>query len=247
MFSDVHANLHSLESLFLFSENEKIDSFIFLGDAVGYGAYPNECIEMIDRTAGIKLIGNHEAGLLKTLKLSYFNKNAAEALKWTRAVVSPENLGRVERWQISASLKNKSKNMAFAHSKFSFPEEWDYIFNEREALIEFKLTKDLSLDVLFIGHSHIPCCYCYDIDNDSVSFISGDFNIVLKKNFRYIINVGSVGQPRDHDPRSSFVVFDSENMSIVLYRNYYDVSGASSSILKNNLPEFLATRLLKGV
>ncbi len=233
--------------MFRFSEKEKINSFIFLGDAVGYGAYPNECIEKIDRTANIKLIGNHESGLLKTLQLSYFNKDAADAIKWTREVVTPENLRKVERWQMSASLKKKSKKMAFAHSRFSSPDEWDYIFNEREALIEFKSTKNLFLDVIFIGHSHIPCCYLYDIDNDSVDFISGDFNITLKKNIRYLINVGSVGQPRDRDPRSSFVVFDSENMNIALRRNHYDVTGASNSILKNSLPEFLATRLLKGV
>ena len=233
--------------MFLYSKRERIENFIFLGDAVGYGAYPNECVEKIDSAVNIKLVGNHEAGLLKTLPLSYFNTDAASAIKWTQTVISSENLAKIKRWKSTASEIIKQTTISFSHSKLSQPEKWDYIFNEWDALIEFKMTEPFKVDILFIGHTHVPCCYIHDIDKDSVVSVLGEFNIVLEKNRRYIINTGSVGQPRDRDIRSSFVVLDDKDMSVSLIRNHYEVTAASDSILKKNLPVFLASRLLKGV
>jgi predicted phosphodiesterase len=230
IISDIHSNLEALTRAFEIIETKNIDEIVCLGDIVGYGADPNECVELIRKRVKYVVIGNHDyAVAVDPSELAYFSSHARESDLWTREVLTRENLEFLKSLPFTISFKN----LLFVHSSPAQPREWEYIFTDAQAKVQFRYFNE---KICFIGHSHLPGIFPE----------KGFYNGKLEKNSRYIINVGSVGQPRDGDWRLSFGIFDTDTWTYEQIRSEYDVEKASTKILQKGLPEFLAQRLLVG-
>lgn len=234
IISDIHSNLEALNSAMDYIEQDNIDDIICLGDVVGYGPRPNECVEIIRQNCKICLMGNHDHAVIGLTDINYFNQYARDSVLWTQKQLSPENKNFLK----DLPFRYEMDEVLFVHSTPINPEEWNYIFSDYDA--RQNLTQ-ISQNVVFIGHSHIPVIFPLD----HPSFLKEQFQLDSEDE-RYIINVGSVGQPRNNDPRACFVIFDDKEKSIQYVRLEYDVKKTFQDIIEKKLSPFLATRLLHG-
>ena len=236
LISDIHGNLQALRAVLKTLENCQIDQYLCLGDVVGYGANPNECVRLVRNLTDKTVAGNHDYAAVGLTDISNFNPHASEAVRWTARHLSEENkqyLKTLPLW-----LKVGSSNLV--HSTPQRPELWDYILSPYDALTAFSYFEG---DICFVAHSHRP-----------MTFIQGpgglqwDFSdrIQILSDSRYIINTGSIGQPRDRDPRACFALLDTETSEVRIQRVEYDISGAQAAIRAAGLPEILADRLQYG-
>ncbi|HLA04391.1 MAG TPA: metallophosphoesterase family protein [Syntrophales bacterium] len=241
VISDIHSNLEALTSFFEAAENLDIDKTVCLGDIVGYNANPNECIALV-RERGVQcLLGNHDSRVVGFEEPTDFNFHAAAAVYWTRDAISEEN---------KEFLKGLPRNI-LVNSKFLAVHGWvndtdRYIMGQRDAERNFGLMneKKATLGLCFFGHTHVPAAYAMTGEDMSVVGATNPFK--LEKGVKYLVNPGSVGQPRDRDPRASFLVFDSKKKQITFHRVDYDIHTTSEKILVAGLPERLAERLKLG-
>ena len=242
IISDVHSNIEAFTvALSLLSERD-IDEIICLGDLVGYGASPNECVALARERIDKCIMGNHDSGVVGQTDISYFSEYAAKALIWTVKAMQPENLKFLERLPIRLDFEL----FCAVHSTPGNPKKWEYIFTSADAMEQFKFFDQW---ICFVGHSHIPAVFTQSGKAiiPVVPFDKESITIKLHKEERYIINVGSVGQPRDNDPRGCAVIFDSDENTLTFMRFEYLVSVAQNKILKSGLPQFLAQRLALGI
>jgi len=240
ILSDIHSNYDALKSVLDFVKKNYQNNFneiICLGDIVGYGAEPNESLETIFSLTEKILLGNHECGVLGKTNIGFFNYSAKESILWTRKVIKKEYSERLKKLDYTYSFED----FRFSHSTFQNPSYWNYITSIYEAEDEFDYDY---FKILFIGHTHIPVVYEKDAYN--VKIIEPK-ELKIEEKSRYIINVGSVGQPRDGDNRASFVLFDSERMVVKFHRVEYDINSAMEKIKDRKLPKILAERLEKGL
>ncbi len=237
ILSDVHSNLESLQAVLDACEKEQIDEYVCLGDTVGYGANPNECVTLIRDLTGHLVAGNHDQGVTGDTSISYFNDAAKKAVAWSKRIMSKEHL----RFLSSLPLTLEYHGMLFVHSTPSFPEEWKYIVSIDNAMHEFAFFEQRCC---FVGHSHQPGVFSINDDHEMGSSIDESLQCIETK--RYIINAGSVGQPRDGDPRASYVIFDTETKRLTFRRIAYDIATCQEKILRAGLPPFLAQRLEMG-
>lgn len=236
ILSDIHGNLEALEAVLADVEKRAPEGTVCLGDFVGYGASPNECVEIVRPRIEHGLIGNHDAAAIGKLSLGDFNSDAATAARWTEEALSPETRAYLE----SLPYAVKWHDVLLVHASPTEPEQWRYVLSPRDAEEEMKSFEE---KVCFIGHSHYPGTFEHNemgIDYTRVS------EIRLQKNRRYIVNVPSVGQPRDGDPRAGYALYDPEQEFVQHIRLEYDVDGAMERIRSAGLPPFLAERLRWG-
>lgn len=236
-FSDVHANLEALEAVAEDFQAQKLDQVFFLGDAVGYGASPNECLELIRKLSSKNLMGNHDYAALGLMDTDYFNQYARESVEWTKTILQNGS------HEIMASfyLTYKFDNLHVVHATPKEPEAWHYILNLSEAEENFNyFTKKVCL----IGHSHRPVII--KKYQDRHCFIHGDSQVTLEDGFRYLINIGSVGQPRDGNPDACYLIYTTETQQMQLRRVPYDVKKAQKKMKKVGLSSYLAERLALG-
>ncbi|MGC8917535.1 MAG: metallophosphoesterase family protein [Thermoanaerobaculum sp.] len=249
IFSDVHANIEALSAVLAHAARKRKDAWVFLGDAVGYGAAPNQVVERLRKLKGrlMAVRGNHDRVVLDpTSGLEFFNDNAKLAARWTSVILQPAN----RRWLASlpeGPLALEPDVMA-CHGA---PHDEDaYIFSEVDAWEAFSAVPQAW--VTFMGHSHVACVFelRHDADGVSINFAflrGGDrIELVFSRERRYLVNVGAVGQPRDRDWRPSYGLFDSQRGKLTLYRVPYDVQAARKRILEAGLPAILGDRLLRG-
>lgn len=229
IISDIHGNLEALEKAFEIIDRSNIDDIVCLGDLVGYGANPNECIDYVDRRTKKVLLGNHDQAAFDLKQADFFNTYARRSAQWTHDVLTQNH----SQYLQSLPYTLTDTGLTFVHSSPFEPEEWHYIFSNRDASGNFN---HFNTPVCFVGHSHVPGVYCED-----------QITREIKKGLRYLINVGSIGQPRDGDLRLSFGIFDTEAWSYENVRSEYNVESAAEKILKAGLPRFLAERLFGGV
>lgn len=216
LISDIHANLEALDRVLKDIKDRKIKKVICLGDLVGYGANPNECVERVSEVADIVIAGNHDWAVLGKTDYSNFNPVARAAVEWTKKNTKPQNIEFLNRLGLTASLKGPS--LFFVHSTPRMPKEWNYLFD----LIEFEYQFNYFTERgCFIGHSHEPACV--RLENGTVEALSLN-PLKMEKDSRYIINVGSVGQPRDLDPRAAYAVVDAKAQAVELIRLAYDIA-----------------------
>jgi predicted phosphodiesterase len=234
VISDIHSNLEALKTTLSFLQSQNISHIICLGDVIGYGPRPNECIELVKNHCKPCLMGNHDHAVLGLTDIYYFNRYAKEAVLWTQRELSVYNKGFLE----NLSFTYETDETLFVHSTPIDPEEWHYIFSEYEARQNLN---QISHRLIFVGHSHIPIVFSYN----NGSFLENHIQLDLEKD-RYIVNVGSVGQPRDGDPRLCFVIYDDQEKSIEYIRLEYPVKKTYQEIIDQKLPPFLAMRLLAG-
>jgi predicted phosphodiesterase len=228
IISDIHSNVEALETSLDLIRQHKVDEIICLGDIIGYGANPNECIDLVRQATHHVLLGNHDEAAIELSKTEYFNPFARIAAEWTNGVLTEENAAYVR----SLPFTIERNGLMFVHSSPYEPEEWHYILSPVDAQFNFTY---FSAPVCFVGHSHVPGIFCEDIWTQEV--VPGK---------KFIVNVGSIGQPRDNDWRSSFGIFDTEQWTYENFRSEYDVNSAAEKIRKAGLPKALADRLLVG-
>ena len=221
VISDIHANREALDAVLDSIEKSSIDSVICLGDIVGYGADPNYCVERVKSCTDAVVVGNHDHAAVGLTSIDYFNPYAKEAALWTMTKLTRQNSKYLKNLKFSFS----KKNLLFVHSTPDRPEMWRYVFSLTEAQWQFDR---FSEKICFIGHSHVPALYKKSGSD------------------RRIINIGSVGQPRDRDPRAGYYIYDDEKDSGDWIRVTYDIDTAADKIRKAGLPDILAKRLYEG-
>ncbi len=238
LISDLHGNLEALNVVVNNIRKQSIKKIICLGDLVGYGANPNECIEIVSEVAEIVIAGNHDWAVLDKTDYSNFNPVAKAAIEWTKKNTKTKNLEYLNRLAISATTKSES--FLLVHSTPKDPEKWHYLFDVRD--FEFQLNY-FEEKCCFIGHSHEPLFFNF---RGSTGELCAKNPLKLEKKCRYIINVGSIGQPRDYDPRAAYMIVDTNSETVELIRLPYDIPTAQKKIIEAGLPEFLALRLARG-
>ena len=235
IISDLHSNLEALQAVMESIENEGITNYVCGGDIVGYGANPVETLEII-RGLGCKcVLGNHDAAAIGKMDLSLFNSAARMAAVWTAEQLSPE--GR--QYLLELPLVERVESFTVVHSTLADPASWGYIFNAVGAEEHFYSQKDL---LCFIGHTHLPSAFAFTEMVRPVRKTS----FRLSGTAKFLINVGSVGQPRDKNPDASYVIYDLEEGTIEYKRVPYDIEKAQKKIRDARLPEILASRLSSG-
>lgn len=239
IFSDVHSNLEALEAVLEFYKKEKIQKFFCVGDIVGYGADPKECIRIIKDLSCIVVAGNHDWAVDDKLSLEYFNSYAKEAIVWTKDRLSLEE----KSFLGSLNLVCQENDLTFVHSSLNSPSDFTYIEDEESAIRCFSL---LETRICFVGHSHIPVVFILDKEKGLSYFSEHEFEFSLEGDKKYIVNVGSVGQPRDRDWRAGLCIYDTEKKIISFKRIEYDVVSSARKIIRQKLPSFLAQRLFLG-
>lgn len=236
IFSDVHSNLEAFESVIGALRREKIDTYICAGDIIGYGADPSHCIELTREFTSNVICGNHDWASVGLFDNSYFNPHAKEAVCWTA-----ENLNEAEKdYLTDLRVIHEERDFIVAHGSLDEPERFHYVLDLHSALRNFLI---LEKRICFIGHSHSPVIFSKS--GDDVRYIKS-FKVRLDKEASYIVNVGSVGQPRDNDPRACYSVYDADHNTIEIKRVSYDIKKAQDKILKAGLPAVLAHRLGMG-
>ncbi|NOQ97856.1 MAG: metallophosphoesterase [Calditrichae bacterium] len=234
VISDIHANLAALQQAINYIKEIKADKIVCLGDIVGYGPRPNECVEIIHQNCQICLMGNHDHAVLGLTDTYHFNQYAREAINWTRRTLTIQNKAYLE----GLTFSHHENEVLYVHSTPSHPEEWHYILSEFEAR---QYLEQIKQNICFVGHSHIPIVFGTENKPMYEEEIELDY-----KNNKYIINVGSVGQPRDGDPRLCFAIYDTVSGILKFIRLEYPVQETYNEILENQLPPFLAMRLFAG-
>jgi len=216
IFSDVHGNLEALQGVVADAAERNVDRGIFLGDLVGYGPYPNECIDLVRGLKNCRcIVGNHDVAVFWQTSPYGMSSAAREAILWTMDQLSDANKNYLAELPDRLDIAD----MTFVHANPYNPRGWRYVLDRKYALRSFAATRCRNL---FIGHSHRP-------------------------RRRRIVNCGSVGQPRDGDSRSCYLIFDSRTRELEFHRVSYDVKKTVRAVRASGLPEVLGNRLLKGV
>jgi predicted phosphodiesterase len=238
LISDIHANLEALEAVLAALQNESVDQILCLGDVIGYGPNPNECVKLVQQHAAICLIGNHDEASLGRVDLDLFNYMARQAIEWTTGQLSEE----AKQFLLSLLYMKNYGNFMIVHASPDEPRRWNYILNLEDAARGFEA---FSERVCFIGHSHTP--WVIPLQPDGRMRVLHDYPLAIKDDCRYLINIGSVGQPRDRNPDAAFGIFDSDPPRYTLKRVPYDVAKTQKKIRTTGiLPAFLADRLATG-
>ncbi len=236
IISDVHANLEALNAVLEKTEEEKVDGVLFLGDSVGYGPSPNECTEILKDKAQAIIAGNHDRAVAGMCDIRYFNPYAAAAIKWTRDIFSSENMDFLKALPLTQVLTHDS--IFLVHGTPREPRKWHYLFNEYDAAGNFPFFRE---KICLAGHSHVPVII--------ERLHGGRMNVFysrtdIREESRYIINAGSVGQPRDGNPDAAYVLLSDNTVEIK--RVSYDILLTQKKMRKAGLPEYLIDRLSLG-
>lgn len=241
IFSDVHGNLDALEAALAFFDDQHVTEYLCLGDIVGYGAEPEECVRLLRALRCTMVAGNHDYGVGGKTPVNSFNADAREALLWTQrhmTLVIRDFLGALELVEVVPA-----HSFRLVHGSPSAPRCWDYVLDWSDVEYEFNFFSDR---VCLIGHSHVPFAARHEPASSRPHRIEGPEFELLTNGTKYLINVGSVGQPRDGDPRACVTIFDPHGQHFSFHRVEYDIASAQRKIVNAGLPEFLATRLARG-
>ncbi|MEC7522347.1 MAG: metallophosphoesterase family protein [Myxococcota bacterium] len=247
IFSDVHANIEALSAVMEAYRSESIDEFYCLGDVVGYGASPNECADIIRNQAKVTILGNHDAAVAGRMDYSYYYEAARHALDLHARRLKPENMKWLETLPYRHDLEDHG--VTLCHGSPVRLEEFEYIFAPEQARECLPILDDLG-DITFIGHSHL--CKVFALrapgaggPGEVEELPARKFQ--LKDGYKYIVSVGSVGQPRDYDNRASYTIFDTETREFEFKRVEYDIEAAAMKIFEGELERNFGHRLFIGV
>lgn len=237
IFSDIHSNLEAFKAVLNDIDRQNVDQKLFLGDIVGYGPNPNECIELLQENSDVALGGNHDWAAVGLTDDSYFNQYARESMQWTIETLTDENKEYLKTLKPDRVLDS----MQIVHSTPLEPPEWHYIMSIQDAQENYPM---LEKDLCFIGHSHQPVIIeC--MDGTNIQPIR-DMYKTLDKNRKYIINVGSVGQPRDSNPDACYLIYEMDTGDIQFRRVEYDIKRVQKKMARKKLPQYLIDRIAIG-
>lgn len=241
IFSDVHANIEALSAVMEAYRQEDIDAFYCLGDVVGYGASPNECADIIRKKAEVTILGNHDAAVAGRMDYSYYYEAARQALDLHSRQLTDENLAWLKTLPYRHDLEEHG--VTLCHGSPVRLEEFEYIFAPEQARECLQILDDLG-DITLIGHSHL--CKVFALRPGEVEELPAR-KVQLRDGYKYVVSVGSVGQPRDYDNRASFTIFDTESREFEFKRVEYDIERAATKIFEGELERNFGHRLFIGV
>lgn len=236
IFSDIHGNLEAYQAVLNSLKGEGRVKYICVGDIVGYGADPEECIHITKRLGPIVIAGNHDWAAVNKTALDYFNDYAKKAVQWTSGEINADE----KQYLKALELIYISKDMTVVHGTLMRPEMFEYAFDYATA---HRMLKLMETSIAFIGHTHVPGIF--SLNKDRVEYGSGP-TVKISASKKYLVNVGSIGQPRDGDPRASYCIWDTNSGKIEIRRVDYDIEKTQKKIIDAGLPEFLAKRLSEG-
>ena len=241
ILSDLHSNLEATRCVLDDARSRGFDRIVVLGDLVGYGANPNEVVNLIrELSPDASVRGNHDKAACGISDGETFSDVARAALVWTRRALTPSNLDYLR--SLPAGPADPG-GFLIAHG--SPIDEEEYILGQIDATDVFD---SLSFEVAFFGHTHFACFFMTSGGRARLRMIEQDRHLLkLEPDARYLINVGSIGQPRDHNPKAAYAIFDAVARTVEVNRVAYDVKGAQARINAAGLPEVLAERLALGV
>lgn len=240
VISDIHGNLHALEATLSALEDEQPDAIWCLGDLVGYGPRPNECTMRVAGIADVCLIGNHDLGVLDEISLEEFSHEAAASAHWTQEVLDDKARAYLAALTPAAEIPEAGAELYHASPRDPV---WEYVL---DAASMTAALADTVQPVILVGHSHVPLT-ATDADGQlSAAHAPGGTEYDFSGR-RVLVNPGSVGQPRDGDPRAAFVLLDLAEQRASFRRVEYDVERTQEEIREEGLPEPLAERLAHGL
>lgn len=235
LVSDIHGNLHALNAVINRMEQEQPDEIICVGDVVGYGAYPSECVEWVRENCAVVVRGNHDHHVVQISGAHNFNPRAYAALAWTAENLKDTDLD----WLAELPLAAVRYDIKITHGHPMLPEAWLYILDRHQADMALRSVTER---LVITGHSHIQACF---IEHDPPARLV-HFRCIDLNGKRAVLNPGSIGQPRDNDSRAAFAMLDTVSWTFTPMRVEYDVGAARQAILDAGLPIQLGDRLLVG-
>jgi len=237
IFSDIHSNLEALDAVIKAYKKEKIDKYLCIGDVVGYASNPRECISIIKALAMITVAGNHDWASVNLFSIDYFNPHAKEAILWTRRNLDDSDRNLLE----SLKLIYKNEDLTLVHGTLDNPGDFNYMTDSYIAQDSFRL---LETNICFVGHTHVAGTFIKD-KFERIDYRQ-DNSMAISPENKYIVNVGSIGQPRDGNPQASYCIYDSGKKEVQIKRIDYDIETTRKKIIDAGLPRFLGDRLLLG-
>ncbi|HXX38203.1 MAG TPA: metallophosphoesterase family protein [bacterium] len=239
VFSDVHANAEALEAVLADAGRFRPDGYACLGDVVGYGPDPNECVARVRNLGAVAVAGNHDQAAVGAVDLDTFSPLARAAIDWTRQILG----GEARAWLAALPLRMDVDGCLAVHGSPRDPIE-EYILDLPAALANFSAA---AFTRCLVGHTHVPGAFVLEPDGRvGAGELPTDFAVKLRPDVRYIINVGSVGQPRDGDPRASYLLLDAGAGTVTLRRVPYMIAKTQAKMTAADLPPLLAQRLAFG-
>ena len=239
VLSDVHANLHALEAVLESVAEDAPDAVWCLGDVVGYGPRPNRCSRLVAERADLCLIGNHDLGVLGRLDLNDFSEDAAESARWSASALEDEPRAFLESLEPQAT----QGEVGLYHASARDP-VWEYVLTPFSALASFEAS---DARILLVGHSHVALAFILSENRLETAIAPDGTELDLTGDARWILNPGSVGQPRDGDARAAYLLLDLEGRRAQYKRVEYPFERTQAEIRERGLPESLAERLAHGV
>ena len=245
ILGDIHSNLEALTAVVAAVRDEGVDAWVQVGDVVGYGPDPAACLDLVQQLGCVVCMGNHDAAVVDKLSTDYFNNYARAAIQWTRAQLRPQDVG----WLENLPLIVMQHDYTVVHGSLCLPEQFGYVLTTVEAMesMRFQRTR-----LCFVGHSHVPAIYARAAAGSGDAgelhaIFTGPMELSTKECEQVLVNVGSVGQPRDEDPNAAYAIYDTQQQRVWIRRVPYDIATVQQKIRKAGLPPVLADRLSLGV
>jgi len=235
ILADVHGNYDALEAVLDDARSVGADAYLCLGDIVGYGAEPDRCVEAVRELRGLAVAGNHDFAAVDKTSIEYFNNDARDAVLWTRSALSDAHKDYLAGLEMTAIVND----LTLVHSTLHAPEMFNYVLNPYDAEL---CLQHLTTPLCFLGHSHSPIIF---LETNRIEPVF-DTSFEIEPGQRALINVGSVGQPRDQNPHAAYGLYDTHTRRFELRRTPYNVDAAVSKILDAGLPGANALRLRLG-
>lgn len=243
VISDIHGNYTALKNALRKIEmmDEEISDIMCLGDLVGYNPEPEQCVNKIKEVCTEVIAGNHDKAMVDELNIEWFRQSVKKSITWTRSKLSDDSKKYLKSLNTREDIVINDNKIILAHGSPNQNSPFSYIFNR----YDIKGIEPLIMDttILFIGHTHIPFCFC---NKGEGWFQIEDDEIEINPEYNYIVNVGSVGQPRDRDPRSSFVVYNPNTKLLKFKRYEYNIKEVQEKFTQTDLPEEFSARLAQG-
>ncbi|MBI4596827.1 MAG: metallophosphoesterase family protein [Candidatus Omnitrophica bacterium] len=246
VLSDIHGNLEALTAAITACASQGVEQYLCLGDVVGYGADPVACLARLEALKAVAVAGNHEAGCIGKLELNWFTHSARAAIEWTRDQLGFTELDALRRLHWIET----EEPFTLVHASLRHPERFAYLTDVGQMIDTLHLCKTL---ICLAGHTHVPCIVEYDLAQRRLLRVLTAAAELADVSYadeaatrRYFVNPGSVGQPRDGDPRAGFAIIDTSQHRISMHRVAYDIASAQQKIRQAGLPSFLADRLALG-
>jgi len=239
IISDIHANVEALTTVYRWLDQNRVDEVLCLGDVVGYGADPNGVCDLVRQRCKVCLLGNHDAAVIGAMATDYYQPPAKEAIYWTRTQLTEENF----RWLYALPFTHMRDDAAYYHAAPFKPSGWYYVVRQQDAQHHNTSIYQRLKRWNFVGHSHLTLAYA--INGKKTKDVTGE-ELTGKDDLKYLVNVGSVGQPRDRDPRLCFGLYDPNFDTFRHVRLPYDIESTARKIVDAGLDQKFAKRLYLG-